>query len=155
MDFKGRILLYLDEHTKYIVLKELDPTQFSRKEFYKYEYEAISFYKEKGWIVVSKHNYNPNMKDKTFDFSGDTTTRYKKIISHMIKVLGLINTKENNVARLYAGLYKKKNKHFNTDVHERSGKNVLSTLKKEELEFMILDLFPQYYAKTLTLYRED
>ena len=155
MDFRDRIFLYLDEDTKYIVLKELDPTQFSRKEFYKYENEAISFYKEKGWVVVSKHNYSPNMHEETFELSDNSATRYKRVISHMIKVLGLINTKENNVSRLYGGLYKKINDHFNTVVQERSGKNILSTLKKEELEFMMLDVFPRYYVKSLTLYRKE
>lgn len=154
-DFRDRIALYLDKDTKYIILKELD-RELTTKEFYKFEYEAIKFYKEKGWFVVSRNNYSEEMKEYE-RFKKDSTNffRYKKAINHMIKVLGLINTKNNNVPLLYHKLYKKINKHFETDVFKRDGKNVLETLTKEELEFIMLDLYPRYNQKNLAICREE
>jgi len=153
-DFRDRIALYLDKDTKYIVLKELDQ-ELPTKEFYKFEYEAIKFYKEKGWFVVSRHTYSEEMKDyKRFNQDSNNFFRYKKAIKHMIKILGLINTKNNNVPLLYSKLYKKINKHFETDVYKRDGKNTLDSLTKEELEFIMLDLYPRYNQKILAIYRE-
>ncbi|MFC9601650.1 hypothetical protein ACFTQL_28310 [Peribacillus butanolivorans] len=154
-DYKDRIVLYLDKDTKYIILKELDRA-LTTKEFYKFEYEAIKFYKEKGWCVVSRHHYSEEMKEYE-RFKKDSTNffRYKKAIHHMIKVLGWINTRNNNVPLLYSKLYKKINKHFETDVYKRDGKNVLESLTKEELEFIMLDLYPRYNQKILAIYREE
>ncbi|MGF4041178.1 hypothetical protein [Bacillus subtilis] len=155
LDFRDRIALYLDKDTKYIILKELD-RKLPTKEFYKFEYEAMKFYKEKGWCVVSRQNYSEETKDYE-RFKKDSTNffRYKKAIKHMIKVLGLINTKNNNISLLYRNLYEKINKHFETDVYKRDGENVLESLTKEELEFIMLDLYPRYEQKILAIYREE
>lgn len=154
-DNKDKIVLYLHKDTKYIVLKELDRTKVTTKEFYKYESEAIKFYKEKGWIVVSRDSYSEEMKDHERFKKDSNFFRYKKAINHMIRVLGLINTKSNNTPMLYSKLYKKINKHFMTDVYKRDGKNVLDNLTKEELEFIMLDLYPRYNQKILAIYRTE
>ncbi len=155
LDERDRALLYLDKHTEYIILKELDPRRISRKEFYRYEEEATKFYQYKGWIVVSKPNYNPAMREITYENAEGTMKRYRKAIRHMINTIGLKNTRENNVGRLYAALYKKINKNFDTDVWERAEGNIIDTLTKEELEFILMDLFPRYREKKLSLDREE
>ena len=155
LDERDKALLYLDKHTEYIVLKELDPIQVSRKEFYRYEEEATLFYKNKRWVVISKANYSPLMHEVIYQDTEGIIKRYKKAIKHMIKILGLKNTKENNVGRLYTALYKKLNRHFDTDVWERAETNIIDTLTKEELEFILLDLFPRYREKKLNLDREE
>lgn len=154
LDERDRALLCLDKQTEYIILKELNPTQVSRKEFHRYEEEATRFYQNKGWVVVSKPNYSPVMKEVTYENSEGTVGRYKKAVRHMIKIIGLKNTKENNVGRLYAALYKKLNRNFDTDVWERAETNIIDTLTKEELEFILMDLFPRYREKKLSLDRE-
>ena len=155
-DHQDRFALYLDKDTKYIILKELDREGYTTKEFYQFEHQAIEFYKQKGWIVVSKDNYSEEMKDhERLNQDLKDCSRYKRAIQHMIKVLGLINTKNNNVPFLYSKLYKKINKHFETDVYKRAGKNVLENLTKEELEFMMLDLYPRYNQKILAIYRNE
>lgn len=155
-DHQDRFALYLDKDTKYIILKELDPKEYTTKEFYKFEHQAIEFYKQKGWIVVSKDNYSAEMKaHERPNQDPKDHSRYKRAIQHMIKVLGLINTKNNNVPFLYSKLYKKINKHFETNVYKRDGKNVLENLTKEELEFVMLDLYPRYNQKILAIYRDE
>lgn len=154
-DKEDRIDLYLDKHTKYIILKKINAAEHNTKEFYKWEYEAIQFYKEKGWKVVAPTSYSPDMKEHQRFQSDEKFVRYKKAIHHMMKVLGLINTKNNNIPLLYSKLYTKIDKHFETNVRSRNGKNVLETLKKEELEFIMLDLFPRYQQKILALYRTE
>lgn len=154
-DNRDKIVLYLHKDTKYIVLKELDRTKTTTKEFYKYESEAIKFYKEKGWIVVSRDSYSKEIKDHERFKNDSNFFRYKKAINHMIRVLGLINTQNNNTPMLYSKLYKKINKHFETDVYKRRGKNTLESLTKEELEFIMLDLYPRYNQKILAIYRME
>ncbi|YCA46527.1 hypothetical protein M1E11_26210 (plasmid) [Bacillus sp. JZ8] len=148
-----RMALYLDKDTRYIVLKELNPEQYTTKEFYKFEYEAMKFYKGKKWYVVSKHSYKENSRVKGYKLKNDNYERYKRAIKRMVKTLGLVNTKSNNIGFLYSQLYKKVNKHFETDVYKRPGKNVFETLTREELEFIMLDLYPRYYEKVLSIYR--
>lgn len=152
IDNEDRMKLYLDKHTKYIILKKLDNAKYNTNEFYKWEHDAIQFYKEKGWKVVSRSSYSPNRKEHE-RLKDETFSRYKKAINHMIRALGLINTKNNNAPFLYSKLYTKIDKHFETDVRSRGGKNVMETLRKEELEFIMLDLFPRYQQKMLALYR--
>ncbi|MEZ2369600.1 hypothetical protein [Bacillus sp. RCC_6_1] len=150
-----RTILYLDQDTKYIILKELNKNKFTTKDFYRFEHEAMEFYKSKGWNVTSKSHFKESMKDNNYLKKDNEYTRYKRAIKHMIKSLGLINTKNNNVGLLYSKLYEKINKHFETDVYKRSKGGVLNNLTKEELQFIILDLYPRFREKMLALYRVE
>ncbi|WP_223592379.1 GIY-YIG nuclease family protein [Neobacillus bataviensis] len=153
---EDRTMLYLHKDTKFIVLKELEPPIHNRKNFYHYEFEASKFYKERGWMILSHHTQVQNMEDKPKEGDrGPNLDRYRKTIKQMIKVLGLINTKNNNIPMLYNGLYKKINKHFETEVSKREGKNVLGTLSKDELLFIMMDLYPRYSAKHLEVHRVE
>ncbi|WP_240035269.1 GIY-YIG nuclease family protein [Neobacillus notoginsengisoli] len=151
-DNHDRTMLYLHKDTKFIILKELDPQFHNRKSFYHFESEAGRFYKQKGWIIISNHTPADYLDDTTRE-KIPNLERYRKNIKQMIKILGLINTKNNNIARLYSGLYKKVNKQFNTDLSQRDGKNILATLKKGELLFVMMDLYPRYAVKHLEVHR--
>jgi len=48
-----RIHLYLNQATKFIILKKMDSTEYDRKDFYRVEYEAHDFYIKKEWEVLS------------------------------------------------------------------------------------------------------
>lgn len=150
-----RTILYLEQDTKYIILKELDKYKYTTKEFYRFEHEAMEFYKRKGWSVTSKSYFKENMKDNDSLKRDNEYARYKRVVKHMIKSLGLINTKNNNVGFLYSKLYEKINKHFETDVYKRKKGGTLNNLTKEELQFMILDLYPRYREKMLAIYRVE
>lgn len=155
VDDEDRMELYLDKHTKYIILKKLNAAENNTKEFYKWEDQAIQFYKDKGWKVVSQTSYSPDAKEHERLNRDEKFIRYRRAINHMIRVLGLINTKNNNIPLLYSKLYKKIDKHFETNVRNRTEKKVMESLTKEELEFMMLDLFPRYQQKILALYRTE
>lgn len=152
---QDRMNLYLDNDTKYIILKKIDAAIHNTYDFLRWEDEAIQFYKDKGWTVVSHNSFSSEREHTRIRKDDVIYSRYRKAINHMIRALGLINTKNNNVPALYSKLYTKIDKHFETDVKERNGKNVMETLKKEELEFIMLDLFPRYQQKMLAMYRTE
>lgn len=154
-DNEDRTMLYLHKDTQFIILKELDPRIHNRRTFYHYEFEASKFYKEKGWIVISNHNPVEETDDAPREPKEANLDRHRRTIKKMINILGLVNTKNNNISRLYNGLYKKINKHFDTDVSQRDGKNILATLTKEELWFVMMDLYPRYVAKHLEVLRTE
>lgn len=106
----NRMNLYLDKDTHYIVLKMLDPSTHSKKDFLIYEHQAMDFYKSKDWIVVSHDTYT-NKADDTVserDFL-EVKSRYKRCIRKMVNELSDSNKKYSRQF-LYNGLYKKINK---------------------------------------------
>ena len=71
----------------------------------------------------------------------------------MTYILGAVNTKHKNGSFLLNDLYKKIEKHFSVDIRSREGKNTLQKLYPEELEFIMLELYPRYYHKRLDTLR--
>jgi len=143
------MMLYLAEDTKYIVLKELDPDEYNKKEFYELEVKAQKFYKEKGWIVVSASTY----KEDTYYSNWISTInakeeRYIRAVNHMIATIGNSGSKED-ISRLYNSLYRKINQKFNTNVYQRTKRGILKGLTAAELRFMLLSLYPLYKVKRI------
>lgn len=73
----------------------------------------------------------------------------------MAYVLSILNTKNINSSFLLSNLYKKAEKHFEVDFTSREGKNTIHKLNHEELEFIMLDLYPRYYHKRLDTLRTE
>jgi len=146
-----RLQLYLDENTQYLVVKKLDKKD-GVLQFFDFENQAMDFYEKRGWLVVSDKSQR-NVEGEVL-IEGDTK-RYREIVKHMIQFLGAVDVKENYVGRLYNKVYKKIDKEFSTDVRERSGgKNIIESLTAEELESVMLELYPRYEAKRLSVLRK-
>nr|WP_263328616.1 GIY-YIG nuclease family protein [Neobacillus sp. Marseille-Q6967] len=150
-----RIKLFLHEDTKFLILKKMDEQEFVRKDFYRLEREAYEFYKSKNWGIVSHHaNNDPEYRSNNTE-DDRLVEHYKKAINHMGFILATKNTNHKNTSVILGNLYNQINKKFQTDVRKRDGKSVLSSLTKEELEFMLLELFPRFRIKKLNILRED
>ncbi|MCP1144865.1 hypothetical protein [Lysinibacillus endophyticus] len=155
-DDPKRIHLYLNKATKFIVLKKMDAEGYSRKDFFKFEHDAQEFYIENGWDVLSSVSYNPNRSYKHRELTSEKLLeRYRKAVKHMAYVLSTVNTKNKNGSFILSNLYKKVEKHFEADFQSREGKNTLHKLHLEELEFIMLDLYPRYYHKRLDTLRTE
>jgi hypothetical protein len=150
-----RIHLYLNNSTRFIILKKMDDLEFKRGDFYRLEYDARNFYIQKGWEVLSSHNYNPNAEYEKHESSESLLDRYRKAIKHMAYVLAAVNTKHTNGSYILSSSYKKVDKQFNTNLNNREGKNTLHKLTREELEFIMLELYPRFYHKSLDLFRKE
>lgn len=144
-----RLQLYVDPDTRYIIVKNIDRSK--ELEFYTFELEAIEFYKERNWIVVSQPT---NRKRAGLEYTPNIVTRYKRMIYHMVTFLGTVEMKENYTGRLYRQLYRKIDKQFRTDVYTRSkGNKILDILTTEEMEYILMDLYPRYEAKKVAVGR--
>lgn len=154
-DHPKRIHLYLNKGTKFIILKKMDSLEYCSEDFYRFEYEARNFYLSKEWEVLSSHTNNPKTKYEPQDFSPNLIERYRKAVKNMSYVLAAVNTKHSNGSYILSGMYKKVDKQFKTDVKNREGKNSLHKLTKDELEFVMLELYPRYYHKSLDLLRKE
>ncbi|WP_341285625.1 hypothetical protein [Priestia megaterium] len=145
-----RMMLYLAEDTTYLVLKELNPEINTKREFYELEEQALEFYKERNWNVLSTstHNEDIDYLIKTYTIAAKTK-RYQLAVSHMVATIGTRDDQRVAVSRLYATLYKKINQEFNTNVYQRAKRGVIKTLTTAELQFIMLDLFPRYKAKRI------
>ena len=154
-DDPKRIHLYLNQATKFIILKKMDSTEYDRKDFYRVEYEAHDFYIKKEWEVLSSHNYNPTSEYKQVDTFDNLIERYRKAVNHMTYMLATINTKHTNSSYILNSMYKKVDKYFNTDLQSREGKNSLHKLTREELEYIMLELYPRFYHKRLDTLRDE
>ena len=145
-----KMMLYLAGDTTYLVLKELDPEINSKREFYELEEQALEFYKERNWIVLSTSTHNEDIDDliKTYTVAAKTK-RYQLAVSHMIATIGTREDQRVAVSRLYATLYKKINQEFNTNVYQRAKRGVMKTLTAVELQFIMLDLYPRYKVKRI------
>ncbi|WP_456363503.1 hypothetical protein [Priestia aryabhattai] len=148
-----RTTLYLAEDTKYIVLKELDPNEYSKKEFYELEVKAQTFYKQKGWIVVSTSTFreDTNYSDWT-STKKSKNERYMQAISHMITTIGK-SENQKDISTIYNSLYKEINQEFNTNVYNRSKKAILQELTAAELLYILLSLYPLYKVERLKYMR--
>lgn len=145
-----RMQLYLDVNTQYLTVKKLDKSD-GVLQFFEFENQAMDFYENKGWLVVSEKLQRKNESEIVIE---DDRKRYKETVKHMIQFLGSVDVKENYVGRLYNQVYKKIDKEFSTNVRGRSGKgNVIDNLSAEELESAILELYPRYEAKRLAVLR--
>ncbi|MFT4416048.1 GIY-YIG nuclease family protein [Fredinandcohnia humi] len=155
-DNQERTMLFLNEQTKFIVLKIMNETTYLKHDFFRYEQKAYEFYKRKGWGIVSKHNYNQEGKYSEF-VNGDEKLieRYKKAINQMSIVLATKNTQHTNGSVILKKLYKQVERKFGTNVDKIKGESVLSRLNKDELEFMLLELYPRFYHKILDLSRTE
>jgi hypothetical protein len=151
-----RTKLFLHEHTKYITLKILNEEIYSKHDFYKYEQEAYEFYLRKGWGIVSRHTYNAegNYRDCEPE-SEKLLQRYRKAINQISLILATKNTQHKNGSVILKNLYKQLEKKFGTDIEVVKGKSILSRLNKDELEFMLLELYPRFYYKNLSLLRDE
>lgn len=146
-----RFQLYLDEHTQFLVVKQLEEKDVL--EFYEFENKAMDFYRERGWLVVSARTSRTKEGENN---SVDTTKRQKMLLRHITAFLGAADVKENYVGWLLSGIYRKIDKDFKTNVRERAnGKSVLDALTKEEIEHVLIDLYPRYKAKRLALLRKE
>lgn len=155
-DDPKRIHLYLNQSTKFIVLKKMDNNDYSTKDFYRYEYDAQNFYINRGWDVLSAVSYNPNSKYNDRDLSPEKLfERYRKAIKHMVHILSAVNTKYKNGSVILSNLYRKVEKNFEADFQNREGKNTLHKLNLEELEFIMFELYPRYYHKRLDTLRKE
>lgn len=154
-DNPKRIHLYLNQTTKFIILKKMDSTEYHREDFYRVEYEARDFYIKKDWEVLSSHNYNPTFEYDQHDYSEKLVERYRKAVNHMAYVLAAVNTKHTNGSYILNSMYKKVDKYFNTDVKSREGKNSLHKLTPDELEYIMLELYPRFYHKRLDILRAE
>ncbi|QPA53072.1 GIY-YIG nuclease family protein [Lysinibacillus sphaericus] len=153
-DEPKRIHLYLNQATKFIVLKRMDSEEYSTKEFYKFEYDAQNFYIQKGWDVLSSVSYNPNRNYIDLELTSEKLLeRYRNALKHMAYILSTVNTKHKNGSFILSNLYKKVEKHFKANFQSREGKNTLHKLNLEELEFIIFELYPRYYHKRLDTLR--
>lgn len=145
-----RLQLYLDEHTKFIAVKKIDSKDVLP--FYQLEHEAMDFYEERGWLVVSERT--PRTIGMEFSKS-EVKESHRALLKHMITFLGVVDVKEKYVGRLYNQIYKKINKEFSTDVTKRAaGKSVIDVLEITEMESVLLDLYPRYKAKRLAYLRK-
>ncbi|MCA0984307.1 GIY-YIG nuclease family protein [Halobacillus yeomjeoni] len=153
---KERMRLYLHKDTKFIVLKTLDDSNYKTEDFYSNEYQAYEFYKKKNWGIVSKNFYrqNTNYKDRTLGIDKQLD-HYKKRIKGMVHFLSTVNTKHTNGSIILSNLYTHLNREFNTDVRERGEGSVLQHLTQEELEFILLDLYPRFHAKKIACLRQE
>lgn len=152
MDNNARMKLYLAVDTQYLMLKEIDPNINDIKEYYKFEKQAQEFYKEKKWIVLSTSTYKEETEYTTRDARMDAKAkRYKGAVSHIVNTIGTRDDQAIAVSKLYNSLYKKVNKKFNTDVYARAKKGILNTLTVAELQFILLDLFPRYKVKRISI----
>ncbi|MED4285119.1 hypothetical protein P4679_24675 [Priestia megaterium] len=151
-----KMMLYLAEDTTYIVLKELDPEINNKREFYELEDQALEFYKERNWNVLSTstHNENINYLIKTYTIAAKTK-RYQLAVSHMIATIGTREDQRVAVSKLYTSLYKKINQEFNTNVYGRAKRGVMKTLTTAELQFIMLDLYSRYKVKRLDKIRKQ
>ncbi|MEK5488875.1 GIY-YIG nuclease family protein [Lysinibacillus sp. FSL M8-0355] len=155
-DQPKRIHLYLNQATKFIVLKKMDSDEHSTKDFYKFEYDAQNFYIQKGWDVLSSVRYNPNRSYSDCELTSEKLLgRYRKAVKHMAYILSTVNTKHKNGSFILSNLYKKVEKHFEADFQSREGKNTLHKLNLEELEFIMFELYPRYYHKRLDTLRNE
>lgn len=146
-----RLQLYLDGNTKYLIAKKMDGTN-DLLDFYKFEKEAIEFYKNRNWIVVSELTERKTGGEMS---ESGSVKRYKEMIRHMVLFLGSVDVKENYVGKLYGQIYRKIDKSFHTDVRKRSeGKKVIDVLTAEELESVLLDLYPRYESKKVAVERK-
>jgi len=112
-DEPKRIHLYLNQATKFIVLKKMDSDEYSTKDFYKLEYDAQNFYIQKGWDVLSSVSYNPNRSYSDLELTSEKLLeRYRKAVKHMAYILSTVNTKHKNGSFILSNLYKKVEKLF-------------------------------------------
>lgn len=155
-DEPKRIHLYLNKATKFIMLKEMNDEGYSQKDFLRFEHSAQEFYIKKGWDVLSSVSFNPNRNYSKRDAPSESPLkRYRKAINHMTYILSTVNTKHNNASLILSNLYKRIEKHFQTDFQSREGKNTLNKLNLEELEFIMLEIYPRYYHKRLDILRTE
>ncbi|MCA1066021.1 GIY-YIG nuclease family protein (plasmid) [Rossellomorea sp. AcN35-11] len=153
---EGKTKLFLHEHTQFIVLKEMNSLEYSKSDFYNFEYEAYEFYKSKGWGIASRHyKYGHDTVPKEIKgIEGLMLDRYRQLILKMSLVLATKNTNHTNNSVILNRLYRQLERKFGTDIKKKN-KSILSGLNKEELEFIVLDLYPRYYNKQLALVREE
>lgn len=155
-DEPKRIHLYLNQATKFIVLKKMDNNEYSTKDFYKFEYDAQNFYIQKGWDVLSSVSYNPSRSYSDRELiSEKLLERYRKAVKHMAYILSTVNTKHKSGSVILFNLYKQVEKHFKTDLQAREGKSTIHKLNLEELEFIMFELYPRYYHKRLDTLRTE
>lgn len=155
-DNLDRTKLFLHEHTKFIVLKVMNEEIYSENDFYKYEQEAYEFYRQKVWGIVSRHFYNEGGKYRDYEAESEKTLeRYRKTVNQISLVLATKNTQHKNGSVILKNLYIQLERKFGTDIEVVKGKSVLSRLNKKELEFMLLELYPRYYYKKLSLLRDE
>lgn len=151
-----RTQLFLHKNTKFIILKKMDQATFQRKEFYTYEQEAYEFYKRKGWGVVSVHYFNPTSDYENHEANIEKLMeRYRIAIQHMAVCIATINTNHQNGSIILKRLYTQLERKFNTDTSKVKGQSVINRLTKEELEFMLLELYPRFFHKKLELVRKE
>lgn len=151
---KERLVLYLNEGTKFLILKKMNKTDFTTKDYYKYEYEAREFYLRKDWNVLSPHSYNIETEYSNVEKGLNIMGRYRKAVTHMAFILATVNSKHNNGSLILSKLYKQVNRKFGTTIESREGSSNIQKLKKEELEFMMLELYPRFYHKKLSIMRD-
>ena len=120
------------------------------------EYKAYQFYKNKGWGIVSTHQFNADKEYHKREIEQDKINeRYRRSITHMSHVLATRNTDHTNSSILLKNLYNQVDKTFSTKVRERGGKSIISTLTQKEMEFMMLELYPRFFEKSLGLLRKE
>lgn len=140
-----KMQLYLDEHTQFLVIKKIEKTNVL--DFYKFESEAMDFYQEKGWLVLSSKTNRTKIGEKA---NSSSNKRERKLLRYVAVFLGTANVKENYVGRLLAGMYQKIDKEFSTNVKERAkGKGVIDVLTEAEINYALLDFYPRYKAKKI------
>lgn len=151
-----RIKLFLHEDTKFLILKKLDEPEYIERDFLRLEQEAYEFYRKKNWGIVSTHHFNTysEYRGKNSDV-GRLHDRYKKAINHMSFIISTKNTNHENGSVILKNLYNQIEKKFQTDVNNRGGSSILSTLTQNELEFMLLELYPRFFNKKLAVLRKD
>ncbi|MBY0147769.1 GIY-YIG nuclease family protein [Neobacillus niacini] len=151
-----RLKLFLHEDTKFLILKKLDDPECIEKNFIKLEQEAYEFYRKKHWGIVSTHHFNTysNYRGKNLD-DERLLDRYRKAIIHMSFIISTKNTNHKNGSVILINLYNQIEKKFQTNVKNRGGSSILSTLTQNELEFMLLELYPRFFNKKLAVLRKE
>ncbi|WP_318503033.1 GIY-YIG nuclease family protein [Bacillus sp. T3] len=153
-DDPKRLHLYLNKGTRFIILKKMDSPEYQNDDFYRMEDEAREFYIKKGWDVLSNHKIHPTYKTENIQ-KNQLLERYRKAVKQMAYVLAAINTNHSNGSLILFNIYKKVDKYFQTNINGPEGKNPLGKLNKEELEFVLLELYPRFYHKQLDLLRKE
>lgn len=155
-DDSSRVSLFLDKQTQFLVLKTLDDPHYKMKDFFEWEYKAYQFYKEKNWGILSTHQFNADKSYPSRSLEQEKVNeRYRKSITHMAHMLATKNTNHNNSSLILSKLYNQLDRTFSTNVRERGGKTVISTLTQSEMEFMMLELFHRFKEKSLELLRQE
>lgn len=156
VDNLDRTKLFLHTGTKFIILKKMDEPGLIRKDFFLFEHEAYEFYKKRNWGIVSTHNYNLDAGNDEGKINEEKILeRYRKAVNHIALFISTKNTNHQNGSLILSTFYKQIDKKFSTDVRGRGGKSVLRSLTKEEMEYILLDVYPRFYQKKLHVLREE